>query len=120
MRRDVFGQEGDFITSPEVSQLFGEVPNVSLLRYQPTRGHTGDRPNASFQFGGWLQAVGVWCALQWQQLGCPSKLKLVELGPGRGTLMADLLRGTSPISQFANAVEVHLVEVSTSFMKLGK
>jgi hypothetical protein len=45
--------------------------------------------------------VGIWCVATWQQLGCPSTLHLVELGPGRGTLMADLLRGTAAFQQFS-------------------
>ena len=56
--------------------------------------------------------IGVWSVLQWQQLGSPSKLNLVELGPGRGTLMADLLRGIKPLRPFSSALSVHLVEVS--------
>jgi len=52
--------------------------------------------------------------LQWQQLGSPPKLHLVELGPGRGTLMADLLRGTLPIRAFSAALSLHMVEVSPS------
>ena len=51
--------------------------------------------------------------LQWQQLGFPHKLHLVELGPGRGTLMADLLRGTLPIRPFSRALSLHMVEVSS-------
>lgn len=87
MNRDVFGQGGDFITSPDISQMFGEM-------------------------------VGVWTMTLWQLMGSPSRFRLVELGPGRGTLMADLLRGTSTFKQFAEAVEVHLVEVSPALRKL--
>ncbi len=55
--------------------------------------------------------VGVWSVLQWQQLGSPPRLNLVELGPGRGTLMADLLRGIKTLKPFSSALSVHLVEV---------
>lgn len=57
--------------------------------------------------------------LQWQQLGSPSRLHLVELGPGRGTLMADLLRGTLPIRPFSQALSLHMVEVSPSSQLAG-
>ncbi|KAF8068163.1 midA [Scenedesmus sp. PABB004] len=86
MARDVFGAAGDFTTSPEISQAFGEV-------------------------------LGVWCVLVWQALGQPARLRLVELGPGRGTLMADLLRGTAGFAGFASALEVHLVEVSPALRR---
>jgi NADH dehydrogenase [ubiquinone] 1 alpha subcomplex assembly factor 7 len=52
-----------------------------------------------------MQMVGIWCMTVWQQLGCPPALRLVELGPGRGTLMADLLRGTAPFKPFAAALQ---------------
>ena len=52
------------------------------------------------------QMVGIWCVTVWQQLGRPPALRLVELGPGRGTLMADLLRGTAPFEPFASALQV--------------
>jgi NADH dehydrogenase [ubiquinone] 1 alpha subcomplex assembly factor 7 len=55
--------------------------------------------------------VGVWCVWMWQQLGRPHGLRLIELGPGRGTLMADLLRSTAVFAGFARAVSVDLVEV---------
>jgi NADH dehydrogenase [ubiquinone] 1 alpha subcomplex assembly factor 7 len=57
------------------------------------------------------QMVGVWCVWMWQELGRPPCLRLVELGPGRGTLMADLLRSTAAFPDFAHAVSVELVEV---------
>ena len=59
-----------------------------------------------------VQMIGVWCLTVWQQLGSPSKMRLVELGPGRGTLMADLLRGTAPFKPFMSGLDIHLVEVS--------
>ena len=50
--------------------------------------------------------VGIWCVAAWQQMGRPGRLRLVELGPGRGTLMADLLRGTAAFQPFAAALSV--------------
>lgn len=87
INRDVFGTEGDFITSPEVSQMFGEM-------------------------------IGVWTMCMWEQMGQPSRVNLVELGPGRGTLMADLLRGTSKFKQFTEALHIHMVECSPTLRKL--
>ncbi|MFN4009898.1 MAG: class I SAM-dependent methyltransferase [Pannonibacter sp.] len=76
-----FGRNGDFITAPEVSQMFGEL------------------------IGGWVVAT-------WMAMGAPSPVHLVELGPGRGTLMADILRTARLRPAFLDAVAVHLVEVS--------
>ncbi|GMH20978.1 hypothetical protein Nepgr_022820 [Nepenthes gracilis] len=87
INRDVFGAEGDFITSPEVSQMFGEM-------------------------------IGVWAMCLWEQMGQPNKINFVELGPGRGTLMADLLRGTSKFKKFIESLSVHLVECSPTLQKL--
>jgi SAM-dependent MidA family methyltransferase len=81
MTRDPFGQEGDFTTAPEVSQMFGEL-------------------------------VGLWAAHLWQGMGAPARFCLVELGPGRGTLMADVLRATRIVPGFHAALSVHLVETS--------
>lgn len=81
MTRDPFGFEGDFITAPEISQIFGEL-------------------------------LGLLAAMHWQQMGEPRRVALVELGPGRGTLMADALRAAKALPGFAAALEVHLVEMS--------
>jgi NADH dehydrogenase [ubiquinone] 1 alpha subcomplex assembly factor 7 len=48
----------------------------------------------------------------WQYLGAPERIRLVELGPGRGTLMADALRAAAALPPFRNALEIHLVEAS--------
>lgn len=87
MGRDVFGRSGDFTTSPEISQIFGEL-------------------------------VGVWHAAQWLAMGAPPRVRLAELGPGRGTLLADFLRGTAHIPGFHSALELHLVEVSPALRRL--
>lgn len=81
MTRDPFGSAGDFITAPEISQMFGEL-------------------------------IGVWAVECWSRMGEPERFHLVELGPGRGTLMADLLRVVRIAPQFADAMQVHLVETS--------
>jgi NADH dehydrogenase [ubiquinone] 1 alpha subcomplex assembly factor 7 len=76
-----FGKDGDFITAPDISQMFGEL-------------------------------IGLWCADLWQRAGSPNPFRLVELGPGRGTLMADALRATKNVPGFHEALTVHFVEIS--------
>ncbi len=82
-RRAAIGSGGDFITAPEISQVFGEL-------------------------------IGLWCAVVWQQMGEPRALRLVELGPGRGTLMRDLLRAARTASPFHAALQIHLVETNAA------
>ncbi|MHA1523186.1 MAG: class I SAM-dependent methyltransferase [Alphaproteobacteria bacterium] len=79
--RDPFGRGGDFVTAPEISQMFGEI-------------------------------LGLWCADMWEKIGRPTPVGMVELGPGRGTLMADMLRAAQVVPAFARALNVHLVETS--------
>ncbi len=87
MRGDPLGAEGDFITAPEISQVFGEL-------------------------------IGLWCAVVWQSMGAPATLRLVELGPGRGTLMADALRAAGQAApEFRAAVDIHLVESSPALRR---
>ncbi|WP_159730911.1 class I SAM-dependent methyltransferase [Methylosinus sp. Ce-a6] len=81
MTRDPFGASGDFITAPEISQMFGEL-------------------------------VGLWAQEAWRAAGSPAPLRLVELGPGRGTLMSDALRVARIAPDFLSALDVHLVETS--------
>ncbi|GAB5448306.1 class I SAM-dependent methyltransferase [Gymnodinialimonas sp.] len=65
-------------------------------------------PEISQMFG---ELVGLWLAQVWQD-GGGAPCMLVELGPGRGTLMADILRATRGVPGFHDAVTVHLVEAS--------
>ncbi len=66
-------------------------------------------PEISQVFG---ELIGAWLADLWTRAGAPPRVRLVELGPGRGTLMADLLRATARVPGFAAAVSVHFVETS--------
>lgn len=88
-------------------------------------GASGDfttAPEISQVFG---ELIGVWLINTWVSLGSPSPFALVELGPGRGTLMADIMRVAKSMPEFAAAVQVHLVETSpvlrhTQREKLGE
>ncbi len=66
-------------------------------------------PEISQTFG---EIVGLWCAVTWQALGAPKTFRLIECGPGRGTLMADALRAASRVPGFTDAARIHLVERS--------
>lgn len=79
--RDPLGRSGDFVTAPEISQMFGEV-------------------------------IGLGFAQAWLDQGRPAPFLLAELGPGRGTLMADLLRAAAVVPGFRAAAALHLVEAS--------
>ena len=87
----------------------------TLSRYYDSRdplGAEGDfttAPEISQLFG---EIIGIWALQKWLEMGAPSCFNLIEIGPGRGTLMADLLRGTKHVSAFHKAVQIHLVETS--------
>jgi NADH dehydrogenase [ubiquinone] 1 alpha subcomplex assembly factor 7 len=86
MTRDPFGAAGDFITAPEISQIFGEV-------------------------------MGIWVVDAWLKLVSPARFVLLECGPGRGTLMADLLRAAGQVDGFLDAAEICLLEISPVLRK---
>jgi NADH dehydrogenase [ubiquinone] 1 alpha subcomplex assembly factor 7 len=80
------GAAADFITAPEISQVFGEL-------------------------------VGIWAAVTWRAMGAPPAFNLVELGPGRGTLMQDALRAGSVVPGFVEAAQIRLVESNRTLVK---
>ncbi len=84
---DPLGRQGDFVTAPEISQLFGEL-------------------------------IGAWLIDCWDKVGRPSPVRLVELGPGRGTLMQDALRVGKLAPAWLGAIELHLVEINPALRKL--
>src|SRR5580692_9445292 len=81
LSRDPLGREGDFVTAPEVSQMFGEL-------------------------------LGLWTASVWKAIDSPPLLRLIEIGPGRGTMMADALRALRVLPPLYQALSIHLVEVN--------
>jgi NADH dehydrogenase [ubiquinone] 1 alpha subcomplex assembly factor 7 len=83
-------------------------------------GVTGDfttAPEISQTFG---EIIGLWCAVTWQQMGQPGPFYLIECGPGRGTLMADVLRAAKQVPGFASAAQVHLVERSRALRNMQR
>lgn len=75
------------------------------------RGDFTTAPEISQVFG---ELIGAWCVATWEQLGSPPRFSLVELGPGRGTLMRDALRAARVRPAFLDAADVVLVEISPS------
>jgi NADH dehydrogenase [ubiquinone] 1 alpha subcomplex assembly factor 7 len=87
INRDPLGAGGDFVTSPEISQMFGEL-------------------------------IGLWMASVWRQMGAPENVRLIELGPGRGTLIQDALRAAKVVDGFREAIVLHLVEISPALRQV--
>jgi SAM-dependent MidA family methyltransferase len=90
MSREPFGRGGDFITAPEVSQMFGEL-------------------------------VAVWLRAAWAACGCPLPVTIAEIGPGRGTLMKDILRTLSKLDpKLVGHAEFAMVETSERLAEIQK
>jgi len=87
--RPALGLDGDFITAPLVSQMFGEL-------------------------------LGVWAASTWELMGRPEPFRLVEMGPGDGTLMSDVLRAVRHAPGFLEAADLWLVELSEPLKALQR
>lgn len=85
--RPALGAQGDFITAPLVSQMFGEI-------------------------------IGIWLIETWRGLGRPASFRLVEMGPGDGTLMVDIQRTVRTDAGFLAAQDLWLVETSTPLKSL--
>ncbi|KAJ5347102.1 hypothetical protein MYU51_019877 [Penicillium brevicompactum] len=87
----VFGKNGDFVTSPEISQVFGEL-------------------------------IGIWTVAEWMAQGrTRSGVQLMEVGPGKGTLMDDMLRTFRNFKSFSSSVEaIYLVEASGTLREVQK
>ncbi len=98
-----------------VAEFMADALYHPMHGYYMTRdpfGSGGDfttAPEISQMFG---ELIGAWCTERWQAIGRPERIHMIELGPGRGTLMADALRAASVEPEFHRALAVHLVEIS--------
>jgi NADH dehydrogenase [ubiquinone] 1 alpha subcomplex assembly factor 7 len=84
---EILGAKGDFVTSPEISSLFGEL-------------------------------IAFWVVSQWERLGKPDQLHLLELGAGRGVLMRDILVTLTKLKSFTATCDVHLLDINPSFRQV--
>lgn len=85
-------------------------PEHGYYRRQPAIGARGDfttAPEISQTFG---ELIGIWAAVAWRAMGAPARVDLVELGPGRGTMMSDALRAARVVPGFVEAIDLKLVE----------
>ena len=89
MKKNPFGKEGDFVTAPMISNLFGEM-------------------------------LAIWCVSFWENVGKPSKILLVELGPGDGSLCKNLLKTFKQFENFYNSLEINLLETSDKLKIIQK
>lgn len=81
-----FGERGDFLTAPEISQTFGEI-------------------------------IGLWLMQTWDDMGRP-EAEIIELGPGRGVLMRDILRTAKALPEFLENLDIHFIEKSEKLRAL--
>ena len=117
----------------EIRQIIASEGPMSLERYMaialthPEHGYYMNRdpfgaegdfttaPEISQMFG---ELLGLWAAEVWFRLGAPERINLVELGPGRGTLMLDALRAARVVSGLHDALDVHLIEASPALRNM--
>ena len=88
LKNNPIGKSNDFITSPEISQIFGEIIGIFLINY-------------------WEEKI-------------KNNFNLVELGPGKGTLLKDILKTSSINQKFSNSMYLTLIEKNESLIKIQK
>jgi NADH dehydrogenase [ubiquinone] 1 alpha subcomplex assembly factor 7 len=95
-------------------------PDFGYYATRPAIGEAGDfitAPMISQMFG---ELIGVWAASAWDLMGRPAEVRLVEIGPGDGTLMDDILRTAHVMPEFIQAADVWLVETSAPLRRLQR
>ncbi len=109
--RAIIEAEGPLSVSRYMALCLGDPRHGYYTTHDPL-GVAGDfttAPEISQMFG---ELIGLWCVEVWRAMKTPARIHLVELGPGRGTLMKDLLRAAQVLPDFVKALNVHLVEMS--------
>ena len=107
----LIGRDGP-ITVERYMELALAHPEYGYYMNRDPFGASGDfttAPEISQMFG---ELLGLWAAEVWASMGSPNPVRLVELGPGRGTLMSDALRAARIVPEFRAALDVWLVETS--------
>ncbi len=104
-------QHGPIDVGQFMSLALGHPEHGYYMKQDPL-GAAGDfttAPEISQMFG---ELLGAWVADVWSQMGAPATFALVECGPGRGTLMADMMRSARAVPGFFDACQIHLLETS--------
>jgi NADH dehydrogenase [ubiquinone] 1 alpha subcomplex assembly factor 7 len=108
---EIVAEEGPMPLDRYMALCLGH-PQFGYYMSRDPFGEAGDfttAPEISQMFG---ELIGVWAMAVWQEMGSPAPFALVELGPGRGTLMNDLLRAAKAMPEFAEAARINFVETS--------
>ena len=117
--RELIMQEGPLTLERFMGLALGH-PTMGYYMTRDPLGLQGDfttAPEISQMFG---ELIGLWAAETWVAMGAPPKLRLIELGPGRGTLMQDALRAASVVPAFAQAIHAHMVETSPALIQVQR
>ena len=107
----IIAAEGPIGVDRYMALCLGHARHGYYMQKDPfgTGGDFTTAPEISQMFG---ELIAVWCLAAWQAMGAPSAFRVIELGPGRGTLMADLLRAARVMPGFNEAATIALVETS--------
>lgn len=112
--RKIIARNGNIKIDDMMLQVLSTNPS-SYYQKQDKLGLLGDfttAPEISQLFG---EIIGLWVIDQWYKIGSPPKINLVELGPGQGTLMKDLLKVAKLVPEFYNSLNIQLIEINTHF-----
>jgi NADH dehydrogenase [ubiquinone] 1 alpha subcomplex assembly factor 7 len=115
--RELIMAEGPMPLDSYMSICLGH-PTLGYYMTRDPLGQAGDfttAPEMSQVFG---ELIGIWVAQAWQLMGSPGDFSLIELGPGRGTLMKDLMRATVKVPGLHTATDIQLVETSPTLKQL--